>query len=1034
MSILAITVALWSPNIAIAQTAPQSLSPAADAEYLANWGLKMINALPAYLKGLTGKGIIVAVSDTGLDINHPEFLGRISPKLRNFGTDKKPDDVSHAIYKNKSLAGHGSHVAGIIGAARDGVGMQGVAYGSVVLPLRSIEVEGYDTANEALRYAADNGAQIFNGSYGPPEYPTPEMQDQFGSRVANPNYKVLNYQSIFFGPQDLKDEYSALSYAAKKDVVLVFAAGNGRRDQPGQYTEIPSGAGMFPLITPDYIKSGKIKFLDTDAMSRNDDLQNPSTYKFLDPTNPKIATMDLSDLKGSLIAVVAVGKDGKLASYSNRCGDAAEWCIAAPGGTGDGKKENNIYSTWPTNDPVEGNIGYNYLAGTSMAAPHVTGAAAVVRSAFPFMNARQTIETILTTTTKNGYEDQALYGQGLLNLGAAVEGPMAFREMGVFDVDTKGYSAVWSNPISGPGDFTKRGKGSIILTGENSYSGPTNVVGGTLAVEGSITSSTTVSDTGRLSGLGTVGDVIVDKGGIITPGSALDPSKHIGTLTVNGDLTFLPGSTYEVEVNSKGSSSDRLQVNGSATLTGGTVLHIGEGGIYNPLSTYRILTTNTALIGEFGSVSSKFAFLNPTLQYVASGKAVDLKLLRNDVKFTDMATTGNQKVTAIALDSLPVGDSTLYNAVVSLSDDKKQISSSFDSLSGEVYAFVKGTFVNDSAYVRSAVYNRLEQALGGTPTSPVAVISFGSNQKTDNKDTTATDRAVPAFNSVSNDDLQRYVAWGSAFGGWGTQSSGSSTGKTKSAIGGFMTGIDTTVYDNWRLGVLAGYSRSTFKARALSSSGNSDDYTLGTYAGTEWEGTKGAIAFHSGLAYTRHNLSMNRLSVFSGFDDRLSADYNASVFQVFGELGYKFKNNEHLLIEPYVNLAYVSLKTDGFSEKGLNGATLNVHSSTMNTSLSTLGIRATTSFEFNTIAVTARVDLGWRHAFGGHIPLSTASFDAGSDVFTTSGASIGTDVALIETGLDFQLSQNATLGIAYQGQFGSGMRQNGFSTKFSVTF
>src|SRR5690606_34158054 len=117
---------------------------------------------------------------------------------------------------------------------------------------------------------------------------------------------------------------------------------------------------------------------------------------------------------------------------------------------------------------------------------HVAGAAAVVRSAFPYLNARQTIETILTTATKEGFEDETKFGQGLLNLGAAVDGPMAFRYAGVFDVDTQGYSSIWSNSISGIGDLTKRGDGILILAGQNTYQGPTNIVGGGLEVQGSI--------------------------------------------------------------------------------------------------------------------------------------------------------------------------------------------------------------------------------------------------------------------------------------------------------------------------------------------------------------------------------------------------------------------------------------------------------------------------------------------------------------------------------------------------------------------
>ncbi|MGO4842542.1 hypothetical protein AB4144_60765, partial [Rhizobiaceae sp. 2RAB30] len=95
---------------------------------------------------------------------------------------------------------------------------------------------------------------------------------------------------------------------------------------------IPSGIGMFPLITPESTKNGLLyKFIDVDEKTnKNFDLNNPDTYRIL--AGPDVATLDFSDLAGSLITVVAVGKDGKLASYSNACGAAAAWCLAAPGG------------------------------------------------------------------------------------------------------------------------------------------------------------------------------------------------------------------------------------------------------------------------------------------------------------------------------------------------------------------------------------------------------------------------------------------------------------------------------------------------------------------------------------------------------------------------------------------------------------------------------------------------------------------------------------------------------------------------------
>jgi outer membrane autotransporter protein len=81
----------------------------------------------------------------------------------------------------------------------------------------------------------------------------------------------------------------------------------------------------------------------------------------------------------------------------------------------------------------------------------------------------------------------------------------------------------------------------------------------------------------------------------------------------------------------------------------------------------------------------------------------------------------------------------------------------------------------------------------------------------------------------------------------------------------------------------------------------------------------------------------------------------------------------------------------------------------------------------------ARGMLGWRHAFGDTTPLSTLAF-TGSDAFTVAGVPIARDSALIEAGLDLNLTPNATLGVSYQGQFGGGASQNGFKANLAVKF
>lgn len=213
------------------------------------------------------------------------------------------------------------------------------------------------------------------------------------------------------------------------------------------------------------------------------------------------------------------------------------------------------------------------------------------------------------------------------------------------------------------------------------------------------------------------------------------------------------------------------------------------------------------------------------------------------------------------------------------------------------------------------------------------------------------------------------------------------------------------------------------------SSGTSDDYTIGTYGGAETPVAQGVIAFRTGLSYTWHNVEMNRSIAFADFDDKLTADYNASTFQVFGELGYKLQATEKSSFEPYANLAYIRLKADAFSETDTQGAGMNVEENSMNTTLSTLGFRASAALNEHGIPVKARAVIAWRHAFGRDRPHSAASF-AGSDGFIVGGSSVGKVTALISGGFDFELSKAALLNVSYRGQFGTGLTQNGVNAIF----
>ncbi|MGO1892562.1 MAG: S8 family serine peptidase, partial [Luteimonas sp.] len=140
------------------------------------------------------------------------------------------------------------------------------------------------------------------------------------------------------------------------------------------------------------------------------------------------------------------------ASYANACGQAMNYCLAAPGTA--------VFTG--TDDPPDA-PDYWRASGTSFAAPQVSGAAALVWEAFPWFDNDLVRQTILGTATDLGDPGvDEIFGYGLLNVGDAVKGPGKF-DWGTVTANFDDDISVWGNDISGTGGLVKRGSGTLVL-------------------------------------------------------------------------------------------------------------------------------------------------------------------------------------------------------------------------------------------------------------------------------------------------------------------------------------------------------------------------------------------------------------------------------------------------------------------------------------------------------------------------------------------------------------------------------------------
>ncbi|WP_349961485.1 autotransporter domain-containing protein [Rhizobium sp. ZPR3] len=545
--------------------------------------------------------------------------------------------------------------------------------------------------------------------------------------------------------------------------------------------------------------------------------------------------------------------------------------------------------------------------------------------------------------------------------------------------------------------------GDVTLTGNSSaFSGVTSISGGSLIVDGTLGGSINLSGYGVLGGTGTVGSTVVGAGATLSPGD-----NGIGTLTVDGNLTTQSGSTILVESNE--TATDRIDVTGTASLNGGTLSLVG--GSLKAFTNYTILSATGGISGGFDAIQSNYAFVTPVLDY--SGGTIDLTLERNSTSFAAAGTTANQRSTARGIESLGASNS-LYDAVAVLS--MNEASGALQQLAGEIHTSLLGTSFDNGRFVRDAAIDRLRDMQGGVTASTKqarvtsdAGLAYASD---DRHQATASEKAIDGILADPANGLAS--VWSAPYGGWTSSDNGSSS------TGGILFGFDTTLNDTgWRIGALAGYGRSRFSQSDVSAHADTDNYNVGLYAGKTW----GSLALRLGGTYGLQSVSTLRDIDFSGYADSLRADYNAYTAQVFGELAYDIALGDTRL-EPYANVTFTDVRSSAFSERG-GAAALSGSTDQSPVTFATFGVRAERNIALADMPAKLYGALGWQHAFG-DLDISSRMAFAGSDIFTESGTVVDRDSLVVDAGFDIALSQQISLALDYNGNFGAENRAHLF--------
>ena len=354
-----------------------------------------INVSSAYSRGWTGKGSVVAVADTGYDVDHSDLTGQVVATK---------DYTDTGINDNQ---GHGTHVLGSIVAKKDGAGMHGVAFDAkaVVVKVGDGRSVSLDSAAEGLSWAADQGAIVGNLSA------NSNYDSGFRNsitKITDDTYKTTSpyydYENGTYYNNMTPDAWKA---ATDKGMVLVNSAGNQGLDvsaMPGWFATETDADGNLVL-------GGKVLIVG----SYNFNTDNIDGF---------------SNKAGHLCRVI----------IDDTCRDqykTSDFYVLAPGWT---------YST-------DKDGSYGNMTGTSMAAPIVTGQIAILHQMWPHMKGENLVKLVTTTADKSitGY-DVNIHGQGVVDFDEAT------KPQGAIGIPTTGrvdgaISSVSDTYVSGSGSI-----------------------------------------------------------------------------------------------------------------------------------------------------------------------------------------------------------------------------------------------------------------------------------------------------------------------------------------------------------------------------------------------------------------------------------------------------------------------------------------------------------------------------------------------------------------------------------------------------
>lgn len=578
--------------------------------------------------------------------------------------------------------------------------------------------------------------------------------------------------------------------------------------------------------------------------------------------------------------------------------------------------------------------------------------------------------------------------------------------------------------LMGSAPLVKQGAGLLQIAGDAfPYFGLATVNQGALAIDTFFAGSLRVNDGARLQGVGQAGSATV------LPGGTLAPGNGIGTFTINHDLEFKSGAYFEVDV-AAGGASDFVQVNGKALLDG-HVMVLAESGGWKASTRYTLLRAEQGLENtRFASVATNLAFLTPSLSY--DGNQAMLVLSRNEVPLAEVVHTPNQEKVAQVLDmtEADVPAPSLHEQVLRL--DRPQARAAFDQMSGSWAASVQSSVLDDTRFLRQAVYHAASSDTG-VPATASRLSPSG------------TAMGARGLMGQAGDVVGRPHAWVDPAKAWayGFYSSADRAERfgvaaDERALQGMVLGVSHRVSPAWSLGGFFGAQQSRLGRAHGMADARIDSAHAGLSASGRWQKAR----FVGAAAHTWHAARSRRTIQAGTMRDSLQSRYAAQSTQLWGELsmplpldGRPPSSGARTVAEPFVRAAWVHITTPGFVEQG-GDAALDVRGRRRSQLFSIVGLKLSHTVLTKTGAARMHGLAAWRYVGGAVRSFGRQSFasDRNHAVFESEGQPLARSAWQLELGVAARLAKQLDLSLGYAGQFAGGLQDHGLRLNLSYAF